>query len=45
MEAKEVGGNGLDVLWFAHLDHWQAFDRNRMRASLVKVVQNYCKSG
>jgi pimeloyl-ACP methyl ester carboxylesterase len=38
-------GNGLDVLWFDHLDHGQAFDRNRMRANLVKVVQNYCESG
>jgi pimeloyl-ACP methyl ester carboxylesterase len=38
-------GNGLDVLWFDPLDHGQAFDRNGMRASLVKVVQNYCGSG
>jgi hypothetical protein len=33
------------VLWFGPLDHGQAFDRNGMRASLVKVVQNYCGSG
>jgi pimeloyl-ACP methyl ester carboxylesterase len=38
-------GNGLDVLWFEHLDHGQAFDRNGARASLVRVVQSYCESG
>lgn len=38
-------GNGLDVLWFDHLDHGQAFDKNGVRARLVGVVQNYCESG
>lgn len=38
-------GNGLDVLWFDHLDHGQAFDTNEMRAQLVRVVQSYCESG
>jgi hypothetical protein len=33
------------VLWFDHLDHGQAFDRNGARARLVRVVQNYCESG
>jgi pimeloyl-ACP methyl ester carboxylesterase len=42
---REWKGNGLDVLWFKHLDHGQAFDKNGARASLVRVVQNYCESG
>jgi hypothetical protein len=37
-------GNRLDVLWFDHLDHDQAFDRNGVRARLVRVVQSYSES-
>ena len=39
---KEWEGNGLEVLWFHHLDHAQVFDKKATRARLVKVVRKYC---
>jgi hypothetical protein len=41
---RKWDGNGLDVLWFDHFDHGQAFDRSGVRARLVRVVQSYCES-
>ncbi|KAH7341169.1 hypothetical protein BKA66DRAFT_448342 [Pyrenochaeta sp. MPI-SDFR-AT-0127] len=35
-------GKGLDVLWFAELDHGQVFDKNETRAWLVGITERYC---
>ena len=35
-------GQGLDVLWFPHLDHAQVFDRKRDYDRLVEVLRLYC---
>ena len=40
---KEWKGDGLEVLWFDHLDHAQVFDTKATRARLVKVVWKYCE--
>ncbi|PFH55607.1 hypothetical protein XA68_17954 [Ophiocordyceps unilateralis] len=38
-------GDEVDVLWFPHLDHGQAFDEKETRSRLVQVVRGYCKEG
>lgn len=44
-EQVDWEGNGLDLLWFGHLDHGQVFDSKKTRALLIKVVQEYCQAG
>ncbi|KAL1622677.1 hypothetical protein SLS56_008602 [Neofusicoccum ribis] len=36
-------GKGVDVLWFAGLDHAQVFDGLADRAKLIDVLKEYCK--
>lgn len=38
-------GVGLDVLWFANLDHAQVFDKRSTRSILVQAVRAYCSPG
>ncbi len=38
-------GEGLEVLWFEHLDHAQVFDKTITRARLVEVLRTYCAGG
>lgn len=35
-------GKGLDVLWFARLDHAQVLDKASTRSVLVHIVREYC---
>ncbi|KAF2094527.1 hypothetical protein NA57DRAFT_46698 [Rhizodiscina lignyota] len=35
-------GTGLDVLWYANLDHAQVFDKRSTRSVLVQAVRAYC---
>lgn len=35
-------GQGIDLLWFAKLDHAQVFDKKATRDVLVNVVREYC---
>lgn len=39
----EWEGNGLEILWFDHLDHAQVFDTKATRGRLIKVVRKYCE--
>ena len=39
---REWKGKGLDVLWFADLDHAQVFDSKRNRRLLVNAARAYC---
>ena len=34
-------GRGLDILWFAELDHAQVFDSKRNCERLANVIRNY----
>lgn len=36
-------GEGLEVLWFDHLDHAQVFDKEVTRERLVNVLRTYCR--
>ena len=36
-------GQGLDVLWFQHLDHAQVFDSRHNRKILTDVVRQYSR--
>lgn len=39
---KHWRGEGLEVLWFDHLDHAQVFDKAVTRERLVNVLRTYC---
>lgn len=41
-KSREWKGEGIDVLWFEHLDHAQVFDSEATRRRLIKVVKRYC---
>lgn len=38
-------GEGLEVLWFDHLDHAQVFDKEVTRERLINVLRTYCRVG
>lgn len=40
---EEWRGDGLELLWFDHLDHAQVFDKKATRARLIQVVRQYCR--
>jgi pimeloyl-ACP methyl ester carboxylesterase len=38
-------GKGIDVLWFANLDHAQVVDKAATRRPLLRAVRTYCVEG
>ncbi|PQE22949.1 carboxypeptidase cpdS protein [Rutstroemia sp. NJR-2017a BBW] len=40
---REWKGEGVEVLWFAGLDHAQVFDKKSSRRRVIEVVRRYCE--